>query len=80
MSRAEQRLSSCFAHDAQVHRFMTVPGIGPITALAFKATIDDPARFARSRADATLQARSTGVVAVVMPCCAVIYSKQPGFC
>jgi transposase len=36
-------------HDAQVCRFMTVPGVGPITALAFKATIDDPARFARSR-------------------------------
>jgi transposase len=35
--------------DAQVQRFMTVPGVGPITALAFKATIDDPARFARSR-------------------------------
>ena len=28
---------------------MTVPGVGPITALAFKATIDDPARFTRSR-------------------------------
>jgi hypothetical protein len=28
---------------------MTVPGVGPITALTFKATIDDPARFARSR-------------------------------
>jgi transposase len=28
---------------------MTVPGIGPITALCFKATIDDPARFKRSR-------------------------------
>jgi transposase len=36
-------------YDAQVRRFMTVPGAGPITALAFKATIDDPARFARSR-------------------------------
>ena len=36
-------------HDAQVRRFMTAPGVGPITALAFKATIDDPARFARSR-------------------------------
>src|SRR5258707_6290244 len=36
-------------HDAHVRRFMTVPGVGPITALAFKATIDDPARFARSR-------------------------------
>ena len=28
---------------------MTAPGVGPITALGFKATIDDPARFARSR-------------------------------
>jgi transposase len=25
-------------HDAQVRRFMTVPGVGPITALCFKAT------------------------------------------
>jgi len=29
-------------YDAQVRRFMTVPGVGPITALCFKATIDDP--------------------------------------
>jgi len=36
-------------HDAQVRRFMTVPGIGPITALCFKATVDDPTRFKRSR-------------------------------
>ena len=36
-------------HDAQVRRFMTVPGVGPITALCFKATIDDPTRFKRSR-------------------------------
>ncbi len=30
-------------------RLMTVPGIGPITALAFCAAIDEPARFRRSR-------------------------------
>jgi transposase len=36
-------------HDAQVRRFMTVPGVGPITALCFTATIDDPTRFKRSR-------------------------------
>lgn len=30
-------------------RLMTVPGVGPITALAFAAVIDDPARFKRSR-------------------------------
>jgi transposase len=29
---------------------MSVPGVGPVTALAFAATIDDPERFAKSRA------------------------------
>ena len=29
-------------------RLMTVPGVGPITALAFVAAIDDPTRFKRS--------------------------------
>lgn len=28
---------------------MTAPGVGPITALAFRATIDDPSRFRCSR-------------------------------
>jgi transposase len=36
-------------NNAQVRRFMTTPGIGPVTALCFLATIDDPARFRRSR-------------------------------
>ena len=36
-------------NDGQVRRFMTAPGVGPITALCFKATIDDPTRFKRSR-------------------------------
>lgn len=36
-------------NNAQVRRFMTVPGIGPVTALCFLATIDDPTRFSRSR-------------------------------
>src|SRR4051812_42453851 len=30
-------------------RLMTVPGVGPPTALAFRATIDQPGRFRRSR-------------------------------
>ncbi len=30
-------------------RLMSVPGVGPITALAFRATIDPPERFRRSR-------------------------------
>jgi transposase len=30
------------------HRLMTVPGVGPLTALAFVTTVDDPHRFRRS--------------------------------
>ncbi len=30
-------------------RLMTIPGVGPLTALAFTAAIDDPKRFRRSR-------------------------------
>ena len=30
-------------------RLMTVPGVGPVVALTFRATVDQPARFARSR-------------------------------
>jgi transposase len=33
----------------QVRRFMTVPGVRPITALCYLATIDDPTRFKKSR-------------------------------
>ena len=36
-------------NNAHVRRFMTAPGVGPITALCFLATIDDPTRFKRSR-------------------------------
>ena len=36
-------------NNAQVRRFMSAPGVGPITALCFLATIDDPTRFKRSR-------------------------------
>src|SRR6201986_4498365 len=36
-------------NNAQVRRFMTAPGICPVTALCFLATIDSPARFKRSR-------------------------------
>jgi transposase len=36
-------------NNAQVRRFMTAPGVGPITALCFLATIDDPTRLKKSR-------------------------------
>jgi len=34
--------------DQTVRRMMTVPGIGPLTALSFVVTIDDPTHFRRS--------------------------------
>ncbi|KQY29469.1 transposase [Caulobacter sp. Root487D2Y] len=36
-------------HDTVCRRLMTVPGVGPVTALAFKVGVDDPHRFRRSR-------------------------------
>jgi len=35
--------------DALRRRLMTAPGVGPLTALAFRAGIDAPSRFARAR-------------------------------
>lgn len=34
--------------DKAVQRMTTVPGVGPIVALTFRATVDDPARFKKS--------------------------------
>jgi len=36
---------ACARGDELVRRFMEIPGVGPITALLFKATIDEPSRF-----------------------------------
>ncbi len=44
-----RRLLAMAREDEDSRRFMTVPGIGPINALAFKAAIDEPSRFRRSR-------------------------------
>ena len=40
VSKLDRKVMKLARHDAQVGRFMTAPGIGPITALAFKATIE----------------------------------------
>ena len=45
----DRRVLKLARNDAQVRRFMTVPGVGPVTALCFTTTIDDPTRFKRSR-------------------------------
>ncbi|VXD06068.1 hypothetical protein SPHINGOT1_630007 [Sphingomonas sp. T1] len=47
--RASNRLLNDPAKaDKVCARLMSVPGVGPITALTFTATIEDPHRFARS--------------------------------
>ncbi|MDE0331920.1 MAG: IS110 family transposase [Nitrospinae bacterium] len=35
--------------DPVCRRLMTVPGVGPVTALTFRASVDVPSRFARAR-------------------------------
>lgn len=41
----DKRISALARADETVQRLMTVPGIGTITALTFRPTIDDPSRF-----------------------------------
>src|SRR3982074_1460626 len=56
----DRKVLTLARYDAQVRRFMTVPGVGPITALCFKATIDDPTRFKRSRSVGAYVGLTTG--------------------
>ena len=44
-----RKLLGLVRNDEDSRRSMTVPGIGPITALAFNSAIDEPTRFRRSR-------------------------------
>jgi len=43
---ADERLAAVAAADPVVRRLQTAPGIGPVTAVAFVATLDDVTRFA----------------------------------
>ncbi|WP_230533677.1 IS110 family RNA-guided transposase [Microvirga roseola] len=45
-----RKLLALVRDDEVCRRLMTVPGVGPVVALAFVATIDIPARFRRSKA------------------------------
>ena len=45
----ENRVRNLAKQDRICQRLMTAPGVGPITALTFKAGVDDPTRFKRSR-------------------------------
>ena len=53
MTREVDRLTKRVLDEVRVEptcrQLMTVPGVGPLTALAFRATIDQPDRFRKSR-------------------------------
>jgi transposase len=53
MTKEAEKLTKRVVDEVKVEptcrRLMTVPGVGPLTALAFRATIDQPDRFRKSR-------------------------------
>ena len=53
MTHEAERLTKRVLDEVRVEptcrQLMTVPGVGPLTALAFRATIDRPSRFRKSR-------------------------------
>ena len=64
--RSSQALAALAAADPVATRLITTPGVGPITALVFKTSIEDPGRFARGEdagAFAGLAPRNYGDIA-----------------
>jgi transposase len=55
-----RRLLAIVRDDEVCRRLMTVPGVGPVVALTFRATVDVPARFRNSKA--------VGAVLGLTPC------------
>lgn len=49
LERLTRRALSIARNEPVCRRMMTVPGVGALTALAFRATVDRPERFRRSR-------------------------------
>jgi transposase len=48
IKKLNKQVKKVTAADPVCNRLMTVPGVGPIVALTFKASIEDPARFKHS--------------------------------
>jgi transposase len=44
-----RQLLGAVRHDAVCRRLMTMPGVGPVVALTFRATVDVPTRFTSSK-------------------------------
>ena len=49
-TRLHRKLLSIVRDDEVCRRLMTIPGVGPVVSLTFRATIDVPARFRNSKA------------------------------
>jgi transposase len=49
LARLTQQVLTIVRDETVCRRLMTVPGVGPLTALAFRATVDRPERFRHSR-------------------------------
>lgn len=47
--KLDRLLRKTVRNDPVCRQFMTAPGVGPVTALAFKTGVDHPERFTRSR-------------------------------
>jgi transposase len=47
--QADQKLEQLVKQDAVVKRLATVPGVGPVTAAAFAATVDEATRFSGAK-------------------------------
>lgn len=50
VSALHRKVLTIVCADKVCRRLMTVPGVGALTALTFKSAVDDPARFASSKA------------------------------
>ena len=48
LTKSGKLLGARAAADPIATRLMSVPGVGPLTALAFKASVEDPGRFVKS--------------------------------
>src|SRR6516164_9341396 len=50
ISILHRRVLAAVRNDEVCRRLMTVPGVGPVVALTYRATVDVPARFRKSKA------------------------------
>ncbi|MGH7644599.1 MAG: IS110 family transposase [Gemmatimonadales bacterium] len=92
IAAADARLGHVAASDSVVARLMTAPSIGPVTAVAFVATLDDVTRFASAHQVAAYlgltpreyssgdNSGAGGSARPGMHACATCWSRRPGGC